>query len=166
MSTFRRLILMRHAKSAWEDYASDHERPLDPRGRRDAPFIAAHLADLGWQPDLVLLSDSRRTTETWQRMAQRFATEPEQRARRSLYLGGLGAIQAEIQALPEHARTVLALGHNPDWEFAVRFWSGLPTHLTTANAALLELPDRPWHDLAERPSVGRLVTVLRPKELG
>jgi phosphohistidine phosphatase len=161
----KRLILMRHAKSSWEGFESDHARPLNDRGRRDAPLVATRLGELGWEPDLVLLSDSRRTTETWMRMARRFPREPEQRATRALYLGGLGAIQAEIGAIPRPVRTLLALGHNPDWESAVGFWSGSAVHLTTANAALIELPDEPWEHLADRPGVGRLVTVLRPRDL-
>jgi len=65
----RRLMLMRHAKSAWQSQApSDHERPLNERGRRNAPRVGKRLAELGWVPDHVIGSDSRRTRETWERM--------------------------------------------------------------------------------------------------
>jgi len=161
----RRLILMRHAKSAWDTFDPDHARPLNGRGRRDAPLIGARLADLGWSPDLVLLSDSRRTTETWQRMARFLPTQPVTLPSSNLYLSGFGAVQSELARAPEHIQTLLALGHNPDWERAVAFYTGRAERITTANAALIELPDLPWHRIAETPGVGRLITVLRPKEL-
>ena len=69
----RRLMLMRHAKSAWTSHVpTDHERPLNERGRRDAARVGKRLAKLGWVPDLVVGSDSRRTEETWERMQKRF----------------------------------------------------------------------------------------------
>lgn len=165
MNAPRRLILMRHAKSAWDTFDPDHARPLSPRGRRDAPLIGGRLHELGWVPDLVLLSDSRRTTETWQRMARFLPSEPVTLPRSALYLSGFGAVQRELAAIPEHARTVLALGHNPDWERALAFWAGRPERMTTANAALIELPELPWAQIAQTPSIGHLLTVLRPREL-
>ncbi|TVQ86759.1 MAG: histidine phosphatase family protein [Deltaproteobacteria bacterium] len=163
----RRLILMRHAKSSWKGPEPDHERPLNPRGRRDAPRVARELCALGWEPELVLLSDSRRTTETWQRMSRWFSTEPQVVPRRSLYLSGFGAVQHELMGLPERASTALVLGHNPDWESAVSFLVGEPVRMTTANAALLEFPPvESWEHAVARPSQARLITVIRPKELG
>ena len=60
----RRLLLLRHAKSAWPDLA-DSERPLNDRGRRDAPAMGRWLRDKGYVPDLVLCSTAQRTRDTW-----------------------------------------------------------------------------------------------------
>jgi phosphohistidine phosphatase SixA len=69
----RRLMIMRHAKSSWKGQVpTDHDRPLNTRGRRDAVRVGKRLAKLGWVPDLVVSSDSRRTRETWERMQRRF----------------------------------------------------------------------------------------------
>ena len=57
----RRLIVMRHAKSSWKNESlRDHERPLNKRGRRDAPRIGEELASLGWVPQRVISSDATR----------------------------------------------------------------------------------------------------------
>ena len=81
-----RLILMRHAKSSWTEVGlTDHQRPLNARGRRDAPRMAAALHDLDMAPDLVLSSDSVRTRATWALMEDRFP-EAEVRWLPSLYL--------------------------------------------------------------------------------
>ena len=61
----KQLILMRHAKSSWESSALiDHERPLNARGRHDAPVIGHYLWQKGVKPDLIISSDSLRTRQT------------------------------------------------------------------------------------------------------
>ena len=61
----KRLLLLRHAKSAWPDGVEDHDRPLSDRGRRDAPRMGAYIAAAGLRPDFALVSSARRTQETW-----------------------------------------------------------------------------------------------------
>lgn len=64
-TTTRRLVLMRHAKSDWGSPSlADHDRPLNKRGRRDGPRMAAWIAENGLRPDLILCSTARRTRET------------------------------------------------------------------------------------------------------
>jgi phosphohistidine phosphatase len=160
----RRLMLMRHAKSAWKSrVATDHERPLNKRGRRDAPRVGKRLAKLGWVPDHVLGSDSRRTQETWERMQKCF---PDTRLRftRSLYAGGPEELRAEVARLAPDVRTVLVLGHNPGWEEAVKALGGRDVRMTTANVVLLEEEGTTWGE-ALRPGRWTVAGVIRPKEL-
>ena len=71
-----RVIVMRHAKSSWKtDAPTDHARPLNKRGKRDAPRIARELELRGWVPQLVLSSDSKRTRQTFKRMRKEFEEE-------------------------------------------------------------------------------------------
>ena len=64
-----RLIVMRHAKSSWSDASlDDHDRPLNKRGRRDAPRIAHELHHRGWIPDRIRVSSSKRTIQTLELM--------------------------------------------------------------------------------------------------
>jgi phosphohistidine phosphatase SixA len=160
----RRLMLMRHAKSSWTSgVTTDHERPLNERGRRDAPRVGKRLAKLGWVPDLVLGSDSRRTRETWEQMQKHF---PEARAvfTRALYAAGPPELRTEIARLAVDVRTVLILGHNPGWEEAAKALSGREVRLTTANVVLLEGKGATWSEALLR---GRwnVADVVRPKEL-
>ena len=61
----RQLLLLRHAKSSWDDPGlSDHARPLNARGRRAAAAIAGAMRELRLSPDLVLVSSARRTLQT------------------------------------------------------------------------------------------------------
>jgi len=160
----RRLMIMRHAKSSWRSQApTDHGRPLNQRGRRDATRAGKRLAKLGWVPDLVVSSDSRRTRETWERMQERF---PEVRASftRALYAGGPTELRSEVARLSAKVHTVLVLGHNPGWEEAVTELSGREVRMTTANVVLLEGEGATWGEALRRGS-WRVAGVVRPKDL-
>jgi phosphohistidine phosphatase len=160
----RRLILMRHAKSSWAtDAASDHERPLNPRGRTDAPRMAKFLLDQGWAPSEVHLSDARRTIETWDRMAAVLPSCPATR-HPSLYLAGLPSIVHVARDWPADGEgPILVLGHNPGFEQAASWLSRATVHLTTANVVLLEGAGPSWTQALEAP--WKLVAWVRPKDL-
>ncbi len=160
----KRLIIMRHAKSSWTSGAStDHQRPLNKRGRRAAPRVGARLRELGWIPELVIASDSERTRETWQRMRAEFPNSIEEHFSSAFYHGGLSAIVNQCSGLSEDISTLLVLGHNPGWQAAVAGLSGQGIRMTTANAALLESDADDW--AAALGANWVLVEVLRPREL-
>jgi len=162
--TVRRLILMRHAKSSWADHGqADHERPLNKRGRRDAPRVAQELADLGWEPDFIVSSDARRTQETWERMAPILGSSLPVHWSNDLYLAGLGDLQADSGHWPNEAHTILALGHNPGWEQALGQLAGAWSGMTTANAGLLEGAGSTWSEALEQS--WELARLIRPREL-
>jgi phosphohistidine phosphatase len=160
---YRRLILMRHAKSSWADESRrDHDRPLNDRGRRDAPRVAQALLDRNWAPKHVHASDARRTRETWTLMAPLLppATWVMSRA---LYLEGIDAIRQAAAHFPRGRGPVLLLGHNPGWEEAVAELTGQPTTLTTGNAVMLEGNGRSW----EQALLGswEISGIIRPRDL-
>ena len=160
-----RLILLRHAKSDWHGSGTDHDRPLTPRGKRDALRVAHRLARMGWIPERVVCSDAARTTETWARMAPAFGRPIDAIVTRRLYDAGIAALASVLAEIASDVDTILAIGHNPGWEVAAGVLGGTPVSLTTTNAALLERDTVPW-DEAITGDAWRLVTVVRPKELG
>ncbi|MCP4871314.1 MAG: histidine phosphatase family protein [Proteobacteria bacterium] len=161
----RRLILMRHAKSAWDTEAStDHARPLNKRGRGDAPRIADELVRRGWIPELCWSSDAQRTRQTWELMEPQFEADIPATFVDVLYLAGLGALQGEADEWPSSAGTILSLGHNPGWSEAASRLTGVALGMTTANAAMLEGEGATWSEAIVRP--WRLAGLLRPRELG
>ena len=162
----KRLILMRHAKSSWEDDLADFDRPLNRRGLRDAPRIAAELVRLDWIPDLVVYSAALRTTKTWQLMAEHFVNSPQAVSSRDLYLSSTASLRRTIENLPENVTTALLLGHNPVWESVVSQLSKQNVRLTTANAALFQIDTRIiWQDALASNTSWELMRVIKPKEL-
>lgn len=107
----RHLILMRHAKSGWDDPTLDDiERPLSDRGRRQSPLLGAWLADRGHLPDVALVSNAARTRETWD-IVSTYCPETETRVRPDLYLATPRSLLAALASTD--ARSVLVLAHNP-----------------------------------------------------
>lgn len=165
-----RLIVMRHAKSDWgSPELSDHERPLNERGRRDAPRIAHRLIELGWTPDYVASSDAVRTRETWELMEPLFTGQSSKSIdvefRNSMYLAGRNELSHVLSGLADRCPCALALGHNPGWEEAASWFAGQPLHMTTANAVLLSITATDWATAVAQRGEWQLVDHLRPKEL-
>ena len=103
---------MRHAKSAWPD-VPDHERPLAPRGRRQAPLAGTWLRNAGYVPDIVLCSTARRARETWRLMSGELGTTPQVTYEERVYGAGLESLLDLVRQAPERARLLLLVGHDP-----------------------------------------------------
>jgi phosphohistidine phosphatase len=113
----RRLLLLRHAKSSWDEPAlADHDRPLAPRGRRASKLIAKHLRDEGPSLDLVLCSSSRRTRETLERILPALAEEPAVEIEAGIYAASAHELLERLRAVDQEVNTVLLIGHNPGIE--------------------------------------------------
>jgi phosphohistidine phosphatase len=160
----RRAIFMRHAKSGWDDPAmDDHDRPLAPRGLRDAPRVAAALVARGWIPEQVLCSDAVRTRQTWERMAGAFSEAPPVAFSRALYHAHLGDVRRAAADVPDTVGTLLILGHNPGWEEAVGWLTAISVELKTGAAALIEGHGTSWGEALD--GRWRLVELIRPRDL-
>jgi phosphohistidine phosphatase len=112
-SPARRLILLRHAKSAWPNDVSDHERPLAPRGRRDAPGAGRWLRETDHVPDLVLCSTARRTRETWQLAGENLGAQPQTVFEEQVYEASVVDLLDLVRQTPADVRTLLIVGHDP-----------------------------------------------------
>ncbi|MGG2461306.1 SixA phosphatase family protein [Streptomyces sp. RGM 3693] len=117
-----RLIVLRHAKSAWPEGVPDHERPLAGRGRRDAPAAGQWLRQKRYTPDVVICSTSRRTRETWDRVAAELRPPrtpptglpaPEVVFEPRVYQASASTLLQVVRALPDRWRTALLIGHQP-----------------------------------------------------
>lgn len=161
----RRLIVMRHAKSSWDHFdLSDHERPLNSRGLRDAPIIGQRLTKDGWVPQQVISSDSQRTRETWAGVASALTDPPQPTFTRRFYLATLDEIAPDIGRVPDELQTLLVLGHNEGWEQAVALLCGSWHPITTANAALLSIEADTWEEAISKRGAWTLHEILRPRE--
>jgi phosphohistidine phosphatase len=109
----RRLSLLRHAKSSWDNAKlGDHERPLDKRGRAAGGLLAAHFATLP-PPALVLCSSALRTRQTLAHILPSFAAPPRIVIEEGLYLASAVALCSRIAAVGDDVASLLVIGHNP-----------------------------------------------------
>lgn len=111
----KNLVLLRHAKSSWKDpHLSDHDRPLNKRGKHDAPEMAKKYLGFFLSPQYVICSTSRRTKDTLSVFEKELGITPEQIAyERDLYLADAVSLQHEISLTEKSVDTLLVVGHNP-----------------------------------------------------
>ena len=161
----RRLIVMRHAKSDWHTGAqTDHDRPLNHRGRSDAPRVARHLAELGWTPQHILSSDAQRTRETCLGMLQVWEDGIETEFLPGLYHAGARELQEELVRVPDEVEVLLVVGHNPGWQGVVYHLTEQSIPMKTATAALLTTECDGWGEVFRKG--WSLENVIYPRELG
>jgi phosphohistidine phosphatase len=167
----RELLLLRHAKSAWDTNArSDFERPLAKRGLQAAPKVGRFLASKGLTPDYVVSSPAERARQT-----VILACEEMGVAERAIhwdpriYLAGTRMLIDVLRDAPPQAGRVLMTGHNPGFEQLLRTLCAEPLAvpgdgklMPTAAVARLEITV-PWRDLEE--GVARLLSLTRSRSL-
>jgi phosphohistidine phosphatase len=159
------LLVLRHAKSSWNDSArDDHERPLSKRGQRDAPRIGALVREYGLIPDIVISSDAVRARQTAEAVAESARYEGEILLDQNLYMAGPADILSRLRTVRKNAATVMIVGHNPGLEELVERLTGKPQDLPTAALVHIVLPIDQWRDL-RLSTRGTLMGQWRPKEL-
>lgn len=109
----RQLLLLRHAKSSWDDGGlEDRERPLNQRGRAAAGALREAMRNLGLTPDLVLVSPAARTRQTLAAL-EPWDETPLVDEVAALYLADPDQLLMVLRAVPETTRSVMLVGHNP-----------------------------------------------------
>ena len=109
------LILVRHAKSSWRDPSlDDHSRPLNKRGKRDAPEMGDRLARRGYDPHLLISSSAVRAVETARTIAGKLGYSRKRiRVEKLLYLSGVDVLLEVIRGVDATVQTLMLFGHNP-----------------------------------------------------
>ncbi len=116
MSPERKILyLVRHAKSSWKDASlADIDRPLNQRGRRNAPLMAAWLAAQAEPPEFILSSPANRALTTARAMAQALGQGPDDiRVEQDLYFAGTHGMLRALERVDDGFHRVMMVGHNP-----------------------------------------------------
>lgn len=171
----RRLVVLRHAKSAWPEGVADHERPLAPRGRRDAPAAGRALAEADCLPDLALCSTALRARNTWELASAQWGTPPPVRFDPRLYAADVPDLMGVLHEVSPEVETLLLVGHNPGLAELVLDLAGdsldngldvVRTKFPTSAVAVLSWHGTGWQALAPGTALLTSVTVPRGKRPG
>ncbi|MGH9091844.1 MAG: SixA phosphatase family protein [Acidimicrobiales bacterium] len=164
------LWILRHAKTVPDPPPgkTDHERPLAPRGRRDADALGHRLADPGFgtggRPALVLCSTATRTVQTAERVLAALHHPPDVEYRRTLYGASPDQVLDELRGVEDGVGTVMVVGHNPAAHDLVVAMGAEPApggiSFPTCALAVYGLPVEAWSDVA--PGTGTLLGLFAP----
>ena len=113
----KQLLLLRHAKSSWDDPdLDDFDRPLAERGAKAARLMGRELAARDWLPELALVSPTLRTRDTWRLVAAELPVLPEITFVEALYDASAADILSQIRKTDGSRRCLVVIGHNPGLE--------------------------------------------------
>ena len=159
------LLLMRHAKSSWKEKdIPDHDRPLNKRGRHDAPLMGELLIDRELIPQRILCSSALRARQTAEGIAQKVDFQGDIVYLEQLYMAEAEGYLHVLRELPDDLERVMIVGHNPGLETLLQILSGRIESLSTAVLAHLVLPIDRWAGLNGE-TEGEMVEIWRPKDL-
>ena len=154
----RTLSLVRHAKSSRDEPAlPDKDRPLNDRGKRDAPKIGKRLAKRGVAPDLILSSPAKRALKTAQIIAKKLDYKRgDIVVDERLYATGADDLLHVIRSLGGKPKSVMLFGHNPELTELAHRLSNKITHLPTCAVAEFTFDEKSW-STTDRKKVAKVV---------
>jgi phosphohistidine phosphatase len=160
------LLLLRHAKSSWNDSSiEDRDRPLNARGRGDAPRMGDVLRDESLVPDVIISSDAVRAETTAVAVAEAAGFLRDIAIDPRLYLAGPDDLLAVVRARSgRDARIVMIVAHNPGLEDLIAQLTGERHDLPTATLVQLAVPIDTW-DALDSSTRATLVNIWRPEDL-
>jgi len=162
----RSVTLIRHAKSSWDNpLLRDFERPLNKRGRKDAPAVGAALASAGIVFDKVLCSDARRARQTLDLIRSNLNIKQKViDYKHELYGAGANVMLSMIISQPAQVHHLALLGHNPGMEdLANRLAESSTGKMSTGCVIQLLFDCKSWAGLVS--STGRAGLLIRPRDL-
>ena len=147
------LFLIRHAKSSWDDSTlDDHERPLNQRGKANAPIMAKRLQKLGIKPDMLFSSTAERAASTAQVFAEHLDfRQPKISYDPDLYLASAGMLQDFVGKIENSLNSVLIFGHNPGLTLLVcQVWRLSIDNIPTCGIVSLSFKNASWEETSSQ----------------
>lgn len=161
----KKLYLARHAKSSWKHQElDDFDRPLNNRGKRDAPFIGQKLKEKNILPDLIISSPAKRAITTAKELADQIGYPKKNIVEdENIYEAGGGELLTIIQNVDDKYNSVMLVGHNPGFTsvhnyIADQYIDNIPT----CSIAFIDLDLDSWKKV--EPNTGILVDFEYPKK--
>jgi len=161
----RTLYLVRHAKSSWDDPSlNDFDRPLNERGKRDAPRMAKRMKERELAPDLLYSSPAKRALKTCKEFAKVLGIrESTIRTNRDLYHASEEMLLEKIKNLGDKSTEVMVFGHNPGLtEFANLVTGGSIDNIPTSGVVGIRFKAGSWKEIA--PGSGKVLFFDFPKQ--
>lgn len=157
------LLILRHAKSTLK-YGDipDHERPLNKRGKKQAPEMGVLLKQLQLVPDYVISSTAKRAVDTAKAVAEYCGYDGEINHDSLLYQASAEQYAKVLSVVPDDCHRVLIVGHNPAVEDLIEKLTNAIELMKTCSLAQIDLNVKSWRDLIIERNNYTLVSVWHP----
>lgn len=159
------VLILRHAKSSWKHPdIDDHDRPLNKRGKHDAPIMGELLKNKHLVPDLIISSTANRAHSTAKDVAKSSGYKGKIRLEHSLYAAEPAAYINVLHHLSNNYTRVLMIGHNPGIEELVGMITGEEHIMPTCSLVHIQYPVDNWNEISYK-TIGKLLGTWQPREL-
>jgi phosphohistidine phosphatase len=159
----KKLLIIRHSKSSWKDPSKeDYDRPLNKRGKRDAPFMGRLLNNNGLFPDKIVSSGAKRARKTAKIIKEQLVFEKDIEFNDDIYYKDEEDIVSLIKQTSDDVETLYLIGHNPMLNFLAYHFVDFVENIPTTGIVSVEFDVTSWSDIS--PSNATLDRFEYPKK--
>ncbi len=159
------LLILRHAKSSWKQTGiSDHDRPLNNRGKMSAPRMGQLIYEEDIVPEIILSSTARRARDTADLVAEASGFQGEVIYLEDFYHAWPSDYIDAVRNLSDDLNSAMVVGHNPGMELLLEQVTGEAERFPTAALAVISLPIVYWSQLNDE-TEGEIIRFWIPREL-
>lgn len=159
----KKVYIIRHAKSSWSDEEiDDFDRPLNKRGRTNAPFMAELLKKQNIVPDLIISSPALRAKSTAEIIAKKLNYKKEIVYESDIYESDVATLHNIFTNIDNENGTVFLFGHNPELNMLAEMYVGFDENIPTCGILEVEFECERWRDISAENA--KLVSFEYPKK--
>ncbi|WP_455755750.1 SixA phosphatase family protein [Sulfurimonas sp.] len=164
MSNFKKLYIIRHAKSSWSDMSlDDFDRPLNKRGKANAPVMGTRFKNKGVKPDIIISSPAKRAISTAKIIAKKVKYVDEIILNKDIYELGSNKLDNILKKLDNENNIVFLFGHNPDLNMLAKYYVDFDENIVTCGVVEIEFDCIRWQDISPRNA--KLISFDYPKKI-
>jgi len=157
------LYIIRHAKSSWKDMSlDDYDRPLNKRGKLNAPLMGSRLKKETVKPDIILSSPAKRAKSTAKIIAKKLKYSKDIVFNKDIYDADVGVLHNILTKLDDEEEIVFLFGHNPDLEMLVEHYVEFDENIPTCGIVEIEFDCKRWTDICAKNA--KLISFDYPKK--
>lgn len=158
----KKLYIIRHAKSSWSDAElNDFERPLNKRGKLNAPMMGERLKEKGVMADIIISSPAKRAKSTAEMIAKEIGYEKKVLFDENIYESSVDELRKILTALDDKNSTVFLVGHNPELNMLVDYYVKFYENIPTCGVVKIEFECDKWANI--EPKNAKLISFDYPK---
>ena len=158
----KKLYIIRHAKSSWKDFSlDDFDRPLNKRGKLNAPFMGKRLRQDDVLPDIILSSPAKRAKKTAMAISKQIGFSKKIIYDENIYEASVYTLDKIIKAVDDKENILFLFGHNPSLNMLVENYVNFEQNIPTCGIIFIEFNCNRWEDIDS--SNARLISFDYPK---
>ncbi len=147
----KRLYIVRHAKSSWKDLSlDDFDRPLNKRGRRDAPTMGARLRERGVKPDIMISSPALRTKLTAQSIAKEVGYSKKIVFNKNIYELYVADLHEILKDVDDSHSIAFLFGHDTGLNMLAKKYVDMDENIVTCGVVEIEFDCESWSDIGRK----------------